>query len=156
MVVRFEPEGYRCPFCVVTEEPAPNAIWSGDIVLRNDIVTVLMSLDWWQEAHGNALVIPNGHYENVLAIPDDALAAVQITGKLLARAMLETYGCDGITFRQNNGPAGNQDVWHYHLHVVPRYDGDGYPIIPLRRTLPEERTPSADKLRAWFAASKQD
>lgn len=146
----YEPVDYICPFCTIVDRPTSVGIWRGDVIYRDDIVTALMSLHWWQEDHGNALVIPNDHHENLLAIPDDALEAVHRTSKLLAQAMFETYACDGITIRQNNGPAGNQDVWHYHLHVAPRYSGDDYPVVPLRRTTPDERQPFATKLRHWF------
>jgi len=44
----------------------------------------------------------------------------------LAIVMKVTYACEGISTRQHNEPAGNQDVWHYHLHVTPRYKNDNY------------------------------
>ena len=46
--------------------------------------------------------------------------------KRLAIAMKTVYACDGISTRQHNEPAGSQDVWHYHLHVTPRYENDNY------------------------------
>lgn len=137
-------------FCAIVDQPTSTAIWKGDVIYRDPQVTALMSLHWWQEDHGNALVIPNDHYENLLAIRDDTLAAVHRTSELLARAMLDYYACHGITVRQNNGPAGNQDVWHYHVRVAPRYTGDDYPVIPLRRSTPDERQPFTNRLRQWF------
>jgi histidine triad (HIT) family protein len=46
--------------------------------------------------------------------------------KSLAIAMKKIYACDGVSTRQHNEPAGNQDVWHYHLHVTPRYENDNF------------------------------
>lgn len=58
-----------------------------------------------------------------------------------------------MTVRQHNEPAGSQDVWHYHLHVIPRYSGDGfYAELPQKvATTPGEREPFAQGLRAYFA-----
>jgi histidine triad (HIT) family protein len=62
--------------------------------------------------------------------------------------MKRAYGCDGTSVRQHNEPAGDQDVWHYHLHVFPRYAGDDLYRSSARLTHPEERWPYADRLRA--------
>ena len=102
---------------------------------------------------GHVLVVPNGHYENVYAIPDQVLAAVQVVGKRVALALKAAYGCDGTSFRQHNEPAGNQEVWHYHLHVFPRYVGDDLYVRTRERrdTTPAERAPYAQKLRRHLA-----
>ena len=73
--------------------------------------------------------------------------------KQVAIALKETYKCDGTSTRQHNEPAGNQDVWHFHQHVFPRYEGDNLysnhkdPYWPP----PEERKPYADKLKNYFS-----
>ncbi len=63
--------------------------------------------------------------------------------------MKEGYGCEGTSFRQHNEPAGYQDVWHYHLHVFPRWkDDELYPNYKNHKFVPkEERWLQADKLR---------
>ena len=97
--------------------------------------------------------MPNAHYENIYAIPDDILAAVQVVGKRVALALRATYGCDGTSFRQHNELGANQDVWHYHLHVFPRYHGDQLSTRTDERrdTTAAERLPYAQKLRDYFA-----
>ena len=61
--------------------------------------------------------------------------------------MKAAYSCDGVSIRQHNEPAGNQDVWHYHLHVFPRYAGDGL-YGSQKELLPEkERAAYAQKLK---------
>jgi histidine triad (HIT) family protein len=97
---------------------------------------------------------PNVHYENIYEIPDDVLGSVQVAGKRIALALKATYGCDGTSFRQHNEPAGYQEVWHYHLHVFPRYHDDGLYRRSMERrwTTPEERQPYAEKLRAALQA----
>ena len=86
------------------------------------------------------------------------LAAVAVTVRRVATAIRDTYGCDGTSTRQHNDPGGGQDVWHLHVHVFPRYDGDRlYERTPEARwTEPEERWRSAARLRADFAAATLD
>lgn len=97
---------------------------------------------------GNCLVIPRGHYENVLDIPDNLGNAFFRATRQLAQAMRTAFGCEGISTRQHNGPAGNQDVWHYHLHVFPRFRDDG--LYGGRKVpyAPEERMALAAALKA--------
>ncbi|MBT2117550.1 HIT family protein [Dyella sp. LX-66] len=97
---------------------------------------------------GNCLVVPRGHYENVLDMPDELGSDFFRATRRLALAMRNAFGCEGISTRQHNGPAGNQDVWHYHLHVFPRYSNDG---LYGGRKVPyaiEERMQLAASLRA--------
>jgi histidine triad (HIT) family protein len=63
--------------------------------------------------------------------------------------MKEAYSCDGISIRQHNEPAGYQDVWHYHVHVTPRYlDDEFYPTYKEKKFMPpDERAGHAQKLR---------
>jgi histidine triad (HIT) family protein len=62
--------------------------------------------------------------------------------------MQNAFGCEGISTRQHNGPVGNQDVWHYHLHVFPRYSNDGLYAGQKVLYTPEERIELAATLRA--------
>ena len=112
-----------------------------------------MSPKWWERNPGHAIVIPNGHYENLYEIPDPALAAVYATAKRLAVVMKAAYGCEGTSTRQHNEAAAGQDVWHFHAHVFPRYFGDGLYENDRRArwTSPEERAPYAERLRERLA-----
>jgi histidine triad (HIT) family protein len=146
-----EPDGYVCPFCRIAagEDLEDGYTQQADVVYRDDVVTAFVALGWWPANAGHLLVAPNAHYENVYDIPDEVLAVVQIVGKRMALALKAVYGCDGTSFRQHNEPAGYQDVWHYHLHVFPRYPGDDLYLRTRERqfTTPEEREPYARKLR---------
>jgi histidine triad (HIT) family protein len=77
----------------------------------------------------------------------------------MAIAMKTAYGCDGVTAWQGNEPAGNQTVWHYHLHLIPRFADDGYlrNLGDLEHTYrlmpPEQRTTYARKLSAEVNSS---
>ncbi len=99
------------------------------------------------------LVVPTAHHENLYSIPAEAYRAVGDLVREVAIAIRETYGCDGVSTRQHNEPAGNQDVWHLHIHVFPRFEGDN-----LYRSRPQpgwatfaERQIYADRPRTYFA-----
>lgn len=73
---------------------------------------------------GHTLVIPKRHWRNVFDADPEDLAAVARTGQVIALRQRERLKCDGVSCFQSNEPAGWQTVFHYHLHVVPRYVGD--------------------------------
>ena len=150
-----QPEGYRCPFCRVAagDDLPDDYTKQADVVYRDGAATAFVSSAWWPGNPGHVLVVPNDHYENVYEIPDAALAAVQVVGKRIALALKATYGCDGTSFRQHNEPGADQEIWHYHLHVFPRYRGDDLYIRSRERrnTTPAEREPYAQKLRRHLA-----
>jgi histidine triad (HIT) family protein len=102
---------------------------------------------------GHAIVIPNHHYENLYTIPESSLIEVYKTVKKIATAIRQTYdGCTGTSTRQHNEPAGNQDVWHFHVHVYPRYKEDKlYQNHDNKRFVsPKERKPYASRLRKYL------
>jgi histidine triad (HIT) family protein len=78
------------------------------------------------------------------------LASVYSTVRRVAIALKNAYECDGTSTRQHNEPGGNQDVWHLHVHVFPRYLGDRLyeRSEEMRWATPAERAPYAAKLRA--------
>jgi histidine triad (HIT) family protein len=84
------------------------------------------------------------------------LLAVHETARQIAIAFKCVYDCDGTSTRQHNEPAGNQDVWHYHLHVFPRYAGDDLYRSQRRPTIVEERLPYAARLRSYFECDKHN
>lgn len=144
--MRHAPPGYECPFCGIAEtlpSPAPESA----IVLMDANVFALIPIHHYGGIKGNCLVIPRHHHENVLDIPDDLGSDFFRATRRLAQAMQIAFGCEGISTRQHNGPAGNQDVWHYHLHVFPRYQNDG--LYGGRKALytVEERIELAARLR---------
>ena len=98
---------------------------------------------------GAALVIPREHHENLYDLPPATGHAVWDLTQRVAVAMRETYSCDGTSIRQHNEPAGGQDVWHLHVHVFPRYAGDGLyeRHAESHWPPPEERAAYADRLR---------
>ncbi|MEJ7892277.1 MAG: HIT family protein [Solirubrobacteraceae bacterium] len=81
---------------------------------------------------GHLLVIPREHVADLHAIEDEDLHAVARTARTLAAKAMDRLGAEGVNVIQNNGAAAWQSVFHYHVHVVPRYGGDGIqlPWVP--------------------------
>ena len=144
-----EPENYSCPFCLLIEGVKNQHVQSihSDIIFSNEDVTVFVSSHQWPNNHGNVIVVPNEHYENIYDLPTSYAEGIHKAAKKIAVAMKAVYGCDGVSTRQHNEPAGNQDVWHYHLHVTPRYDGDQFYTTQPELMAVEERARHAEKLR---------
>jgi histidine triad (HIT) family protein len=122
------PENYNCPFCRLMEGIKNEHVHSiaSDIIFHDDAVTAFIGSHQWPNNHGNVIVIPNEHFENIYDLPLRYAQDIHRMAKRLAIAMKTVYACDGISTRQHNEPAGSQDVWHYHLHVTPRYENDNY------------------------------
>ncbi len=76
--------------------------------------------------------------------------------KHVAIALKAVHHCDGVSTRQHNEPAGNQEVWHYHLHVFPRFDGDQLYSSRQQLALLEERVRHAEMLRNYFQENPPD
>ncbi|WP_152365511.1 HIT family protein [Microlunatus speluncae] len=117
-----EPADYDCPFC--REDPA-RATRPLEILRRYQRVTVRLNPKWWPNNPGSALVVPHDHHENVYDLPADLGTPMQQAIRDTALALKTAFDCAGVSTRQHNEPAGNQDVWHYHLHVFPRFRDDG-------------------------------
>lgn len=145
--MKHAPPGYDCPFCGIANT-LPSLALASAVVLVDTHVFALVPTHHYAGIQGNCLVIPRAHYENVLDMPDALGIDVFRATRRLATAMRSAFGCEGISTRQHNGPAGNQDVWHYHLHVFPRYTNDGLHAGPKARYTPEARIALAARLRA--------
>ena len=85
---------------------------------------VLVVLNPFPLRSGHALVIPRRHVENLYALPLDLAGPVLSTAARVARALKRAFAADGVTLRQNNEAASDQHLFHFHLHVIPRFLGD--------------------------------
>lgn len=151
------PEGYDCPFCRIAAGdalPEP-ATQQRDVVYRNRLATAFVANKWWPHNRGHVLVVPNPHLENLYEMPSDVASAIHQAARWVALAMQETYACEGISTRQHNEPDGGQEVWHYHLHVFPRYRGDNLYSHDGSVTRSEDRVAYAQKLRGWIERQQQ-
>ncbi len=86
---------------------------------------VLAFLDIYPESRGHVLVIPKQHAENIFEIPESDLQNIAIVGKKLATRLQKALGADGILLKQANGKEAGQVIFHFHLHVIPKYAQEG-------------------------------
>ena len=147
-----KPKDYECPFCRIVSgiEKANKGTKQRDIIYQNEHVTAFIASKWWPNNKGHVLVVPNEHFENIYELPAEMAAEIHRVTQLVAIGMKNTYNCDGISTRQHNEPAGNQDVWHYHLHVYPRYEDDNLYMTKGYYTEPDDRPYYSEKLRSWI------
>lgn len=110
--------GSDCVFCGILDEAIPAAV-----IFRDDGLMAFM--DAFPASPGHALIIPGGHYPDIHATPADTVAAVAGAAKRLAAAQTRALEPEGISINQFNGAAAGQTVFHYHVHVIPRWRGDG-------------------------------
>jgi len=148
------PANYICPFCLVAQGVENEHVWTkqDDVVYRDAFVTAFIAASCWPNNKGHVLIIPNGHYENIYELPDALSAKIHALEREIALAFKEVYRCGGVSSRQHNEPCGNQDVWHNHLHVFPRYPNDNLYKTSREPFPPGERKLYADRLRAYFQA----
>jgi histidine triad (HIT) family protein len=106
-----------CIFCKIVAGEIP-----ATVVHEGDRTIAFMDVN--PGARGHLLVVPREHTADVHEIGDDDLAAVARTARDLAARAVDKLGADGVNIIQNNGAAAWQSVFHYHVHVVPRYEGD--------------------------------
>jgi histidine triad (HIT) family protein len=106
-----------CIFCVIASGNGP-----AEIIDSDDRTVAFMDIN--PATRGHALVVPRAHYDDLMAIGPDDLAATMAAARRLAERMRDTITPDGFNILNSCGRAAWQTVFHFHLHVVPRYDDD--------------------------------
>lgn len=152
------PKDYICPFCLVVEGIENEHVQTkqADIVYKDDYITAFISAGQYKNNKGNVIIIPNSHFENIYDLTDEISARIHKLERKIAIALKEVYKCDGVSSRQHNEPSGNQDVWHYHLHVFPRYKDDNLYLTDRELSKPEERVQYANRLKNYFKNINND
>ncbi len=135
----------QCIFCKIVAGEIPSfKIYDDD--------ETLAFMDIKPFTKGHTLVIPKQHAENIFEISIENLQKVAATGKKVAERLKEVLHVDGIRLSQSNGKIAGQEIMHFHLHVIPRYNDDGLSVnLVDTRNLPqadmEELRQLAEKLK---------
>ncbi len=110
----------NCIFCKIARKEAPASIVyeDGNVMVFMDIRPV---------SKGHTLIIPKQHIVDIYGMPDQLLAAVHMVTKKIAVAVKKVTNADGISIVQQNGKAAGQDIFHFHVHVIPRFEGTKIP-----------------------------
>jgi len=102
---------------------------------------------------GHTLVVPRRHVRDLYTLPEELAGSVLSAASRVARAAKQAFAADGITLRQHNEAAGGQEVYHFHLHVVPRFCRDVERFnAPPKLIRFEEQQAIAERLRTALAA----
>jgi len=130
-----------CIFCKIVSKEI-----SAPIVYEDD--TTIAFLDNKPVNPGHLLVLPKKHARNVFDIDAEDWKAVMNTARVLAPALQKATGAGGINIIVNNEPAAGQVVFHSHVHVIPRFEGDGFKHWPGRDISEEESAKLREKIIA--------
>lgn len=106
-----------CIFCKLA-----NGVFDTNTYYEDENFRVIFDVN--PATKGHVLVLPKEHYANVYEMPDELVAKAYQVAKKVAEEMKDITGCEGINILQNNGEAAGQTVFHFHIHVIPRY-GEG-------------------------------
>ncbi len=106
-----------CIFCKIANGEIPSATLYEDDEFR-------VILDLGPATKGHALILPKAHYADLTEIPEDLAGRATGVAKKIVTAMKKALPCDGYNVVQNNGLAAGQTVFHYHVHLIPRYTDD--------------------------------
>ncbi len=109
-----------CIFCKLANGEIPTRT-----VYEDEKFRVIM--DAAPATKGHSLILPKEHYANIFEMPEDLAADAMRLAKKMAAHMTEKLGCDGFNLVQNNGEAAGQTVFHFHLHLIPRYAATNNP-----------------------------
>ncbi|MDO4633470.1 MAG: HIT family protein [Eubacteriales bacterium] len=107
----------NCIFCRIAAGEIPSATLFEDEKFR-------VILDVGPAAKGHTLILPKKHYANIMEMPPELVGEAFRLAKKAAEKQAEVLGCDGVNVLQNNGEAAGQTVFHFHIHVIPRFKGD--------------------------------
>ncbi len=123
----------NCIFCKLANGDIPT-----NSIYEDELFNVI--LDNGPATKGHALILPKDHAANIFELPDETAAAAMKLAKKLGKHIVDTLKADGLNIVQNNGRAAGQTVDHFHLHLIPRYEGDGQNILW------DPTSPSAEEL----------
>lgn len=107
----------NCIFCKIANGEIPSATIYEDEDFR-------AILDLGPASKGHALLLPKEHYADLFALPDETAEKVLPVAKKIVSRMKDVLGCDGYNLMQNNGECAGQTVFHFHMHMIPRYKDD--------------------------------
>lgn len=105
-----------CIFCKIANGEIPSETLFEDEMFR-------VILDLGPASKGHALILPKQHYKDLCELGEKEASRVLLLAGRLGKAMKKSLGCSGFNVVQNNGKEAGQTVFHFHVHLIPRYEG---------------------------------
>ena len=106
-----------CVFCKIVNGDIPS-----NTIYENSEFKVIMDIS--PATKGHVLVLPKEHFKDIYDIDAETAGKLSQLAAVVARALKEVLHCDGLNIIQNNGEIAGQTVFHFHMHLIPRYEGD--------------------------------
>ena len=130
-----------CIFCKIIAGKVPAMK-----VYEND--KIFAFLDISPVSMGHTLVVPRSHHVDLLETPDDVLSDMITRTKKIAAAVVSAVKADGFNLGVNTKPAAGQAVFHTHLHIIPRFKGDGLKHWPHKQMTQEAMQKVAEEIKS--------
>lgn len=148
------PDNYICPLCLAVEgvESEDTMMKQDDIFYKDKTVIAAINSKFFENNQGHIIVVPTHHYENLYELPDNVSQDIILLSKKIAIALKEIRQCNGVTILQNNEPASGQHAFHYHMHIIPRFDGDNLyaKMQEAKVSLPKDRVSFSSSMKNYF------
>ncbi|MCK9407650.1 MAG: HIT family protein [Bacteriovoracaceae bacterium] len=111
----------------------------------NNVISII---DIMPIHYGHALILPKKEYKNFLEVPEHELAELMIVTQKVAKSLVKTFNLEGFNFFANNGEVAGQSVFHFHIHVTPRYPNDNISFhLNLKKYAEGQMKEIADNIR---------
>lgn len=108
----------NCIFCKIANGDIPSKT-----LYEDDMFRVIMDIN--PASKGHSLILPKKHFADIYELDNDTASEALVLAKRMAAVMTDALGCDGFNILQNNGETAGQTVFHFHMHLIPRYKNDG-------------------------------
>ena len=137
----------ECIFCNIRDRKA-----EAEIVFEDE--NILAFLDIQPVNYGHTLVIPKKHYDNFLTVPKDELDKLIHAVQFISGAVKRSMNADGFNVISNNGDPAGQSVYHFHFHIIPRFNND-FTIKPKVKTYGSDSIRDyGDQIRSFISKYK--
>lgn len=132
----------NCIFCKIANGEIPS-----ETLYEDELFRVIMDLG--PASRGHALILPKHHYRDICELDGEVAGKVLLLAAKIGAAMKTSLGCAGFNIVQNNGKEAGQTVFHFHVHLIPRYEGgpDMISWVPVNAS-PEELTQTGAAIRS--------
>lgn len=138
-----------CLFCKIVAKEIP-----ADFIAENEDAYAFADLH--PNNLGHTLVVPKEHFQNIYTVPEKNLASLMSLVKKVAQGVKTGVAADGINIHINNEPAAGQVIFHFHVHVIPRYMNDGLSMWKGIPRPPEQISETAEKIRQAIKSVKSE
>lgn len=150
---QFAPPDYKSPFNLFLKgiKVAPVESRRDDVIYDTEHVLGIVCSRQFPGHEGHCLVFSKEQYQSIFDLPVGIGQEVFAATKLVSQALVSALGCDGVMIIQNNGQASDQTVFHYHVHVVPRWNGDKFLELYAAHSQTQKLMPADKRAEIGFA-----